>query len=74
MTINDGGSTIENKMTEITGLMKEFQERRLAYLEMKKDETFHADVYEQTEVLLLLLNGLLAVYKQGQLILDLMGK
>ncbi len=74
MVINDGGTLIEDSMTEVNGLMKEFEKKRLAYLEMKKDDTFHADVYEQTEILLMLLNGLYAIYKQNQIILNLLEK
>jgi hypothetical protein len=74
MTSNDGGAVMENKVMEIEAIMKELQEKRLAYNEMKRNDTFHIDVYEQTEVLLLLLNGLYAVYKQGRLMLDLMQK
>ncbi len=74
MVINDGGSLIDDKTTEVNELMKEFEKKRLAYLEMKKDDTFHADVYEQTEILLMLLNGLYAIYKQNQKMLNLLEK
>jgi len=72
MVTNEGGIAKEYKRNEIDDIMKELQEKRLAYNEMKKADTFHIDVYEQTEVLLLLLNGLYAVYNQGRLMLDLM--